>query len=97
MTIYDYMSGFCDELEKLPIAKTAMIGALLGATTGYIASGKSPRSKLISTIAGAGIGHLTGKALGVAKRGVWDEPKERAHRDLYEYRPSTLSMESDNF
>lgn len=71
--------------------KVAMIGALLGGAAGYMMPGSSLKTKAINTAVGAGLGHLAGKAIGSAKRGVWDEPRARAHRDLYGYQPSTVT------
>jgi uncharacterized protein YcfJ len=67
--------------------KTAMIGALLGGAAGYMMPGGSLKSKAINTAVGAGVGHLAGKAVGAAKRSVWDDPRARAHNDLYGYQP----------
>ena len=91
MHVSDLIPGFVDELEKIAVKKTAMIGALLGGAAGYMMPGRSMKSKVINTAVGAGVGHLAGKALGGIKRGIWDEPRARAHRDLYGYQPSTVT------
>lgn len=91
MRVADLIPGFCDELEKIAAPKTAMVGALLGGAAGYMMPGSSLKTKAINTAVGVGLGHLAGKAIGSAKRGVWDEPRARAHRDLYGYQPSTVT------
>lgn len=99
MRVSDLIPGFVDELEKLASEKKAFVGAALGGLVGYHMGGPSNASKLLNTAAGAGVGHLAGKVVGGlaggAKRGVWDEPRARAHRDLYGYQPSTVTNPED--
>lgn len=98
MNVRELVPGFVDELEKIAVSrKTAMIGALLGGAAGMAMSGPTTRSKILNTAVGAGTGHIAGKVLKGAKRGVWDEPQERAHRDLYGYQPSTVTQDQGNF
>jgi hypothetical protein len=91
MRVSDLLSGFCDELEKIAATKTALIGAMIGGAAGYAVPGKSMATKAINTAVGAGVGHVTGKVLGGAKRGVWDQPRARAEQDLHGYQPSTVT------
>lgn len=97
MRVSDLVPGFADELTKIAATKTALIGAALGGAAGYAMGGKSIKSRVLNTAAGAGIGHLAGKALGSAKRGVWDEQTARAHRDLHGYQPSTVTQDPSSF
>jgi len=91
MHVADLIPGFVDELEKIASHKQASVGALLGGAAGYMMPGSSLKSKVINTAVGAGAGHMIGKAVGAAKRGVWDGPRARAHNDLYGYQPSTVT------
>lgn len=98
VNIRELVPGFVDELEKIASSrKVAMIGTLLGGAAGMAMSGPTTRSKILNTVVGAGAGHITGKALKGIKRGVWNEPQERAHRDLYGYQPSTVTQDQSNF
>src|SRR5687767_8451973 len=97
MRVSDLIPGFCDELEKIAHQKRAMVGAMLGGAAGYAMGGRTLKSKALNTAVGAGLGHLAGKAVGGVKKSVWDDPRARAHRDLYGYQPSTVAQGPEAF
>jgi len=84
------ISAFADELIKI-----AMLGAMAGGAAGYALAPNSIKGKLIGTAIGAGTGSVVGSAARGAKRAFYDEPREREHRELYNYVPGGINQYSN--
>ena len=89
MRIQSLLDSFCDELEKIAIHKTAVLGAAIG---GYIGSHvPGNKAKMVGIGLGALAGHGVGAAAKAAKRTFHDENAQREHASLYGHEP-TYSM-----
>lgn len=77
------LKAFATELEKL----AGFGGALAGGIIGYHLPGGG-KNKMINTVVGAGLGHMTGELGGIAKKKIIDDPHQRELQELYGYQPS---------